>query len=91
MVTEKITLNSPERFTKAHTISKEKLIKAAEKATNLSVHPKVRKKISPKIRRAKNPRVLRSAPVEKSQFLLRSSSKILPKLWAKNPMKSSPH
>ena len=32
MVTEKITLNNPERFAKAHTISREKLVKAAEVA-----------------------------------------------------------
>ena len=32
MVTEKITLNNPERFAKPHTISREKLIKAAEAA-----------------------------------------------------------
>ena len=34
MVTEKITLNNPERFAKPHVISKEKLVKAAEKATD---------------------------------------------------------
>ncbi|MBE6645186.1 MAG: glucuronyl hydrolase [Ruminococcaceae bacterium] len=34
MVTEKITLNNPERFTKVPEISKNKLIKAAEKATD---------------------------------------------------------
>ena len=34
MITEKITLNSPETFAKPHKISKEKLIRAAERACN---------------------------------------------------------
>ena len=34
MVTEKIVLKNPERFSSSHTISKQKLIRAAEKATD---------------------------------------------------------
>ena len=34
MVTQKITLNNPERFSKPYTISKEKLIKAASDAAD---------------------------------------------------------
>ena len=34
MVKESVILNNPERFEKPHEISREKLIKAAEKATD---------------------------------------------------------